>query len=115
MDRVLGGALATTDYLGQLAAPDYPNKLDLLFAEFTEFDVYVDMPEEARVFKSARHLAEQTPLFWERFVLPRLDGDLKGVYHFLTSPYPAGNNGYIAAAKRNIAAIKQRLTVSTPA
>ncbi len=115
VDRVLGCALATADYLGQLAAPDYPNKLDLLFAEFAESDVYVNIPEDGRVFKSARHLAEQTPLFWERFVLPRLDGDFRGVYRFLASPYPTGNNAYIAAAERNIAAIKRRLTVSTPA
>jgi hypothetical protein len=113
VDRELGCALATADYLGQLAAPDYPNKLDLLFAEFAESDLYVNVSEDARLFKSARHLAEQTPLFWERFVLPRLDGDFRGVYRFLASPYPTGKNAYITAAERNIAAIKQRLTVST--
>lgn len=113
VDRVLGCALATADYLGQLAAPDYPDKLELLFGEFAESDAYVNLPLDARVFKSARHLAEQTPLFWERFVRPRLDGDFRGVYRFLASPYPTGNNAYIAAAERNIAAVKQRLSAST--
>ena len=114
VDRVLGCSLATADYLGQLAAPDYPDKLELLFAEFAESDIYVNLPADARVFKSARHLAEQTPLFWERFVRPRLDGDFMGVYRFLASPYPNGVNAYIVAAERNIAEIKQRLASSVP-
>jgi hypothetical protein len=115
VDRLLGCALATADYLGQLAAPDYPDKLELLFAEFAESDAYVNLPMDARIFKSARHLAEQTPQFWERFVLPRLDGDFLGVYRFLASPYPAGVNAYIAAAEHNISTVRQRLTSSAPA
>lgn len=115
VDRVLGCALATADYLGQLAAPDYPDKLEMLFAEFAESDAYVNLPEDTRVFKSARHLAEQTPLFWERFVRPRLDGDFRGGYRFLASPYPHGSNAYIAAAERNIAVVRQRLATATTA
>jgi len=112
VDRVLGCALATADYLGQVAAPDYPDKLGLLFAEFSESDSYVNLPLANRVFKSAHHLAEQTPLFWEGFVRPRLDGDFCGVYRFLASPYPTGIDACLAAAERNIAVIKQRLHAS---
>jgi hypothetical protein len=112
VDRVLGCALATADYLGELAAPDYPDKLQLLFADFAESETYVNLPLVDRVFKSAHHLAEQTPLFWEGFMRPRLDGDFCGVYRFLASPYPTGINAYVAAVERNIAVIKQRLSAS---
>lgn len=112
VERVLGCALATADYLGQLAAPDYPEKLDILFAEFAESDSFTRVPESERTYRSPRHLAEQTPAFWEKFVVPRLDQDFGGLYRFLATPYPAGPNPYLIAAERNIAIIRQRLAVS---
>ncbi len=115
VDRVLGCALATADYLGQLAAPNYPEKLDSLYAEFAESDDFVNLPAEKRVFKSARHLTEQTPLFWDRMVRPRLENDFDGIYRFLATPYPHGPNAYLQAAERNIATIRNRLAATTAA
>lgn len=112
VERVLGCALATADYLAQLAAPDYPDKLEILFAEFAESDSFARVPEAERTYRSPRHLAEQTPAFWEKFVVPRLDQDFGGLYRFLATPYPAGPNRYLIAVERNIAIIRQRLAVS---
>jgi hypothetical protein len=106
--------LATADYLGQLAAPDYPEKLEKLFAEFEESETFVNVPPSERAFKSPQHLIEQTPKFWERFVLPRLEDDFKGVYRYLATPYPEGPNPYMLAATRNIAAIKSRISALAP-
>jgi hypothetical protein len=113
VERVLGCALATADYLGQLAAPDYPEKVDLLFAEFAESDDFTHVPPSDRVFRSARHLLEQTPQFWDRFVIPRLNEDFGGLYRFLAAPFPDGANAYLAAAERNIAIIRRRLAAPT--
>ena len=114
VEQVLGCALATADYLGQLAAPDYPEKLEKLFAEFEESETFVNVPPSERAFKSPQHLIEQTPKFWERFVLPRLEDDFKGVYRYLATPYPEGPNPYMLAATRNIAAIKSRISALAP-
>jgi len=109
VDLVHGHALATADYLGQLAAPGYPDKLPYLFAEFDESDAFCNVPERERSFASPLDLLEQTPRFWEQFVLRRLEDDFKGVCRFLASPYPHGPNRYLIAAEKNIAEIRQRL------
>jgi hypothetical protein len=114
VEQVLGCALATADYLGQLAAPDYPEKLEMLFAEFDESETFLNVPPGERAFKSAQQLIEQTPNFWERFVLPRLEDDFKGVYRYLATPYPDGPNPYILAATRNIAVIRSRISALAP-
>ncbi len=109
VERVLGCALATADYLGQLAAADYPEKVEHLFAEFAESDAFTHVPESERSFRSARQLFEQTPQFWARFVIPRLDQEFGGLYRFLATPYPDGPNRYLVAAEQNISIIRQRL------
>jgi len=111
VDLIHACALATSDYLAQLAAPGYPDKLRHLFAEFAESDTFCNVPVSARVFNSPHHLLEQTPGFWERFVLVRLKDEFKGVYRFLASPYPHGPNAYLLAAEKNIADIRRRIGV----
>ena len=59
--RVVGCALATADYLGQLADPHYPDKLGELYAEFSESDDYANVPIEKRIFKSEEDLVCRTP------------------------------------------------------
>ncbi len=99
----LGCALATADFLGQMAAPDYVDELPFLYAEFEESDRFFNLPNEKRHFRSARELIEKTPAFWTRFVLPRLTEDYRSVYRFLAEPYPDGANPYLDAVERNIA------------
>lgn len=111
--RVIGNALATADYLGQMAAPDYPDKLVILFNEFKEADDFLHLPAVRRAFKNASELLERTPAFWEKFVLRKLEVDCQAMYRFLAHPYPHGPNRYMEDVERNIAEIRRR-TASPP-
>jgi hypothetical protein len=102
IEHFLGCALATADYLGQMAAPDYVDEIAFLYAEFEESDNYFNIPRELRLYRSVRDLIAKTPVFWEKFVLPKLNSDFLGVYRFLADPYPGGPNPYIAAVEQNM-------------
>ncbi len=108
IERVIGCALATSDYLGQMAAPDYPDELEILFHEFQESDDFIHLPASRRMFKSPAELKEKTPIFWQKFVLAKLENDYQAVYRFLARPYPHGPNPYLEAVEKNIAKIKRR-------
>lgn len=112
IERFIGCALATADYLGQMAAPDYPDELEILFNEFAESDDFTHVPPSLRVFHSADDLIRRTPEFWRKTVLPKLERDFEGVYRYLSAPYPNGHNDYIAAVARNIALIEARIAES---
>jgi hypothetical protein len=103
IERFLGCALSSADFLGQMAAPDYIDELPFLYAEFAESDAFFHVPPEQRKFRSVRELIAKTPRFWEEFVLPRIRDDYGGVYRYLAQPYPGGSNAYIEAVERNIA------------
>jgi len=107
-ERVIGCALATSDYLGQMAAADYPDELEILFHEFKESDDYIHLPPSRRAFKTIDELIERTPIFWKKFVQPKLESDFQAVYRFLARPYPHGPNPYLVAIEKNIEKIKQR-------
>ena len=109
VDRIVGCALATADYLGQMAAADYPDELEILYSEFRESDDYIHVPESQRAFKSAADLVARTPLFWKKFVRAKLESDFQALYRFLARPYPNGPNPYIDAVEKNIAIIEARL------
>ncbi len=109
VERFVGCALATADYLGQMAAPDYPDELEILFSEFMESDDYVHLPVERRMFQSADDLIARTPDFWRKIVRPKLEKDFEGVHRYLAEPYPDGHNAYLEAVERNIAIIEARL------
>jgi hypothetical protein len=108
VERVIGCALATADYLGQMAAADYPDELEILFDEFQESDDFIHLAAARRTFKSAADLKERTPMFWQKFVLRKLESDFQAMYRFLARPYPHGPNPYLEAVERNIAEIKRR-------
>jgi hypothetical protein len=109
IERFIGQALATADYLGQMAAADYPDELEILYHEFEESDNFSHVPESKRVFKSARDLINRTPAFWTKIVRPKLEKDFGGACHFLATPCPHGTNAYIEAVERNIALIESRI------
>lgn len=115
IERFIGCMVATADYVGQMAAPDYPDELAILFGEFSESDDFIHVPPDRRVFKSAADLTARTPAFWRKLVLPKLDKDLQGVYRFLADPYPNGANLYLQAISRNIAIIEERIARATAA
>jgi hypothetical protein len=45
-------------------------------------------------------------LFWEKFVLPRLNDRYGGLYRFLNEPYPAGANRYLDRIAANLARLR---------
>jgi len=108
VERVIGCALASSDYLGQMAASDYPDELEILFAEFKESDDFIHLPAARRAFHSPEELIERTPIFWQKFVLPKLESDFQAVYRFLSMPYPHGPNPYLEAIERNMITIRNR-------
>jgi len=106
--KVVGCALATADYLGQMADPLYCEKLGELYREFSESDDFANVPRERRTFKSETDLICRTPAFWLHFVKPKLENDFQAVYRFLARPCPSGANDYILAVEANIAKIAGR-------
>jgi len=112
-DRLMGCMLVTADYLGQMAARDYPDELAMLYRELQESDLFFHVKPERYVFKSAEDLIAKTPNFWEQMVRPKLDDEFAGVYRFLASPYPDGPNPYVEAIDRNIDLIRRRLAAAS--
>lgn len=113
VERIVGCALATADYLGQMAAADYPDELEILFDEFKESDDYIHLPESRRPFKSSADLISKTPMFWKKWVLPKLEADYQAMYRFLARPYPQGPNPYLNAVEKNIAKVERRFAQAT--
>lgn len=108
IEKFIGCAIATADYLGQMAAADYPDELEILFNEFSESDDFTNIPHEQRVFKSVEDLVARTPGFWRKFVLPKIQNDFQHAYRYLAVPYPDGENPYLRAIEHNIAIIELR-------
>lgn len=108
LERVVGFVLGTADLLGQMAAPDYVEKLPILYSEFAEAAQDDGSKGKAvSMFSSAGDLIRKTPGFWEKFVLPKLDRDFAGVYRFLNRPFPSGSNEYIEKIEANIARLRR--------
>ena len=112
-EKMVGHALATADFLGQMAADDYVDKLPVLYAEFAEAarhdGGHIDFIAK---FKGAGDLVRRTPAFWHEFVLPKLDRDFGGLHHFLNQPYPDGPNEYVRRVEANMERIRQLLASS---
>ena len=102
-ERVTGCMVATADYLGQMADPDYPAKLPGLFEEFEEANNFSRVPFETRPFRSAKELMAKTTGFWKGFALPKLEKDYQGVYRVLTQQ--DGRNLYLEAVETNLVRI----------
>jgi hypothetical protein len=96
LERIVGYALGTSDLLGQMAAPDYVEKLPVLYAEFAEAARHATGgAERAFAFDSAEALMRNTPAFWDHYVRPKIDGDFRRLYRFLGDPDPDGPNAYV--------------------
>lgn len=100
-EKLIGCMVATSDYLGQMADPNYIDKLDDLFNEFEEANEFNRVPKEKRMFSSAENLIARTPDFWSKFVLPMLDHDYQSVYRWL-APAPEAPNPYLEAVQANL-------------
>ena len=111
-ERIVGHALGTADLLGQMAADDYVEKLPVLYDEFAEAARFShDNKSFVAMYSGAQDLTQKTAGFWENYVLPKLERDFEGLYHFLNSPYPAGPNFYVKRIETNIQKL-QKLVAS---
>lgn len=109
LERTVGFALGTSDLLGQMAAKDYVEKLPILYLEFEESARHNDgRMTAAGSFSSAEELMRKTPLFWERYVLPKIQQDFNGLYEFLNVPYPEGANLYLRRIERNLSKLREK-------
>ena len=104
--RQIALLLVTADYLAQMSAADYLEKLPRLYMEFLEAFDHEEVPVEERPYKSLEQLLEMTPGFWRNFVIPLLEGEAEGVYHYLS---PEGEpNPYLVAIEKNLAELQRR-------
>ena len=99
--------LVTADYLSQMSAADYVDKLPILYREFVEAYDFEDLPEEKRMFHSFRDLMERSPAFWEKFVRPMLDSEMAGMYRFLENT--GQTNPYLQAIEDNVSEVRRRV------
>jgi hypothetical protein len=108
--RQIAFMLVTADYLAQISAADYLDKLPRLYREFEESFEYNKTPLEERPYQNLRELLEKTPGFWYSYVLPVLDKKVGGVYRYLAAPgHP---NPYMEAVEANLVELKRRLEKS---
>src|SRR5688572_14372929 len=112
LERHIGYALGTADLLGQMAAPDYIEKLQTLYEEFEESNRFSDKAGGPGVFTSADDLRSKTPDFWEKYVLPKIETDFRGLYRFLGDSN--GRNPYLEQVQKNISRLRELLKL-TPA
>ncbi len=113
LEKVVGFALGTADLLGQMSAEDYVDKLPILYGEFAEAVRFSrDKGHFIAAFSSANDLMQKTPLFWDKYVRRKLDGDFGRLYQFLNQPYPAGPNSYIEKIEANMKRLRQRTAAS---
>jgi hypothetical protein len=115
VERIAGYALGTADLLGQMAAPDYVDKLPILYMEFAEAARYsLDGKMKAGgFFTSAEDLMQKTPLFWENYVKTKINRDFLGLYRVLNNPYPDGPNPYIERIEANMARLRREMAART--
>jgi hypothetical protein len=111
LERVVGFALGTADLLGQMAAPDYVDKLPTLYTEFAEA---ARSSSDGRMkaggfFSSAEDLMLKTPIFWENYVWNKINHEFLALYRFLNDPYPNGPNAYIERIQSNMARLRREL------
>ena len=109
-EKILGLALGTGDLLGQMAAPDYLEKLPILYDEFLESAQF----NEGRggpplAFHSVADLCAKTPLFWRHYVCAKIEKEFAGLYRYLERPTPMGWNVYMEAIQANIDRLERQL------
>lgn len=104
--RRMACLLVTADYISQMCAPDYADKLEYLFAEFTEAFDHEGVPPDRRPYRTATELKAKTPDFWEKFVRPMLDTETDAVHRYLS--FTGQTNPYLQAIEDNIAEVRRR-------
>jgi hypothetical protein len=111
VDRFLACALGTGDILGQMAAPDYPERLQDLYSEFVEAAACEKLEGFGiGSYRSAKELLSQTRSFYNNFVQKMLEVQWGGVHRALQHHFGSGRNAYLEAIERNLDRIDQLLS-----
>ncbi len=108
IERLLGQAVCTADYIGQISDPRYPDRLEPLFNEFAESYRYQGLPPDEWLFQSYEALLRGTPAFWDTFVQYKLNEECGGIWRHFEDPV-TGDNPYRASVERNLATIRARI------
>ena len=108
IERVLGQAVCTADYIGQMSDPHYPARLITLFNEFAESYRYQQIPQEEWPFASYEALLRSTPDFWESFVQHKLNVECAGLWEYLEHPV-TGENLHMESIERNLATVRRQI------
>jgi hypothetical protein len=108
VEQLLGRAVCTADYMGQMSDPQYPDKLEVLFHEFEESYLYKGIPKSEWPFADYETLLRSTPNFWNKFVQYKMNVECSGLWECLKHPFN-GENSYLDAVHRNLEIINQRI------
>ena len=106
IERVLGQAVCTADYIGQMSDPHYPARLEILFNEFAESYRYQQIPHDEWPFASYEALLRSTPDFWGSFVQHKLNVECAGLWACLEHPV-TGKNLHMEFVEQNLATIRE--------
>ncbi len=112
LEKIMGMAVCTADYLGQMSDPKYIKKLPVLYLEFEESDDFRNIAKEDRIFKSCDELLRGTPFFWTNIVIPKLENDCGSLYKYLAEPYPEGINPYEKEIEANVETVKEMMGIT---
>ncbi|MCX5811204.1 MAG: hypothetical protein NT178_01470 [Proteobacteria bacterium] len=108
-EQVIGYTLGTADLLGQMASPDYPRKLPLLFKEFEEAYRFENTEKllgiGIKLFNNADELVKNTQYFYKKVAMNRFL-KMGSMYKYLTYHFGTLNNPYIEAIEENIRKIQ---------
>ena len=101
-ERFLSCTLGTGDILGQMAAPDYPERLPGLYREFVEATSHSEDKTWIAGYKSEVDLLKKTRGFYEKYIQHMLDEEWDGVYKRLEFHFGQTRNLYLEAIEQNI-------------
>jgi len=109
-ERFLGRVLGTGDILGQMAAPDYPERLSRLYEEFTEAAAYSkDNGSWIVNYRNAKDLMRKTRNFYEVYVKQLLETQWGGVHEALLYHFSDGRNHYLQSIEANLDHIERKV------
>jgi hypothetical protein len=104
-ERFLGCVLAAGDLLGQMAAPDYPERLPSLYAEQQEALNFAPRQPARNIYANTDELLVQTRDFYETNVKRQLNSQWASVNRALTHHFASGRNELLDAVENNLARI----------
>ena len=106
--RLVGSLVGTADWLAQMAAPDYLNKLPLLHQEMLEAkNASPGTPPPIFIPETVSEMIQSTPHFFEQLVKPKLEQEFDGVFLLVNDPYPNGPNPYLDRIQKHLKNIQK--------